>query len=337
MTQAESCDRVDITTGSIVGVMMKNQITACCAECGEEGGVSLKMCQSCMLVKYCNAACKRNHWPKHKKDCKLRAAELHDEALFKDPPPKEDCPICFLPMPEHLICCVSLPPATLSSVPVSAFATEHEELASMNMEEYYPCCGKSICKGCLYSFNKSGNIGTCPFCNSNRATKTDEEDNEDLMKRVEANDVNAICLLAGQYNQGLNGLQQDHTKAMEQFARAAELGCSKAHYQLGWLYHEGGILKKAKFHWEAAAMAGDEVARWNLGCLEAQSGNTEQVIKHLTIAASAGEYNAMHGLRKRFEKGLVSRESIDSTLSAYNNSCAEMRSEARDAYIQTEL
>ena len=102
MTQAESCDRVDITTGSIVGVMMKNQITACCAECGEEGGVSLKMCQSCMLVKYCNAACQRNHWPKHKKDCKLRAAELHDEALFKDPPPKEDCPICVLPMPEHL-------------------------------------------------------------------------------------------------------------------------------------------------------------------------------------------------------------------------------------------
>ena len=27
------------------------------------------------------------------------------------------------------------------------------------------------------------------------------------------------------------------------------------------------------------------------------------------------------------------RESIDSTLTAYNNSCAEMRSEARDAYI----
>jgi hypothetical protein len=55
------------------------------------------------------------------------------------------------------------------------------------------------------------------------------------------------------------------------------------------------------------------------------------------IAASAGEYDDMHVLRKRFEKGLVSRESIDSTLSAYNNSCAEMRSEARDVYIQTEL
>jgi hypothetical protein len=35
-----------------------------------------------------------------------------------------------------------------------------------------------------------------------------------------------------------------------------------------------------------------------------------------------------------YKKGYVSRESIDSTLIAYNNSCAEMRSEARDAYIR---
>ena len=34
-----------------------------------------------------------------------------------------------------------------------------------------------------------------------------------------------------------------------------------------------------------------------------------------------------------FELGGVSRESIDSTLIAYNNYCTEMRSEARDNYI----
>ena len=32
-----------------------------------------------------------------------KAELLHDEALFKDPPLKEDCPICFLPMPGKLI------------------------------------------------------------------------------------------------------------------------------------------------------------------------------------------------------------------------------------------
>jgi hypothetical protein len=39
-------------------------------------------------------------------------------------------------------------------------------------------------------------------------------------------------------------------------------------------------------------------------------------------------------LRTWFEQGLVSRDVIDFTLTAYNISCAEMRSEARDACIK---
>ena len=123
-----------------------------CANCGtdEKGeGISLKACKSCMLVKYCNPTCQRNHWPKHKKPCKQRAAELRDEALFKDPPPKEDCPICFLPMPGKLINCVSLPPATLSFVPIYVFAVANEGFAQMDTEEYFTCCRKCICKGCI--------------------------------------------------------------------------------------------------------------------------------------------------------------------------------------------
>ena len=67
--------------------------------------------------------------------------------------------------------------------------------------------------------------------------------------------------------------------------------------------------------------------------MEAQSGNMKRAVKHWTIAASAGFYIAMHALITGFEKGVVSRESINSTLAAYNNSCAETRSKARDAYI----
>ena len=78
-------------------------------------------------------------------------------------------------------------------------------------------------------------------------------------------------------------------------------------------------------------MAGDEVAWCIVGILECDSGNIERALKHWTIAASAGQYTAMHELRESFEKGQLSRESIDSTLTAYNYSCAEMRSEARDA------
>jgi hypothetical protein len=124
-----------------------------------------------MLVKYCNADCQKNHWPKHKKDCKLRVAELRDEALFKDPPAKEDCPICFLPMPTRLISSISLPDATLSSVPIFDLTIANAGIARINMEHYFSCCGKSICTGCLCSFYESGNDGKCPFVNPTEAAK----------------------------------------------------------------------------------------------------------------------------------------------------------------------
>ena len=311
-----------------------NMRASCCDECGEEGGASLKTCKACMQVKYCNAKCQKNHWPKHKKQCKQRAAELRDEALFKDPPPKEDCPICFLPMPVKLICCVSLPPATISSIPINDFAKANEESTTEETALYYPCCGKSICGGCIHSFRESGNTRRCPFCNSDQSNKTEEELVAEMMKRVEANDAASIKMLAGSHYHGLNGMLQDRAKAMELYGRAADLGSSKAHSSLGNIYYEGGDMKKAKFHLEAAAMAGHEAARYDLGVVEAQSGNMERAIKHWTIAASGGDYTAMHHLITFFEKGPVSRESIDSTLTAYNSSCAEMRSKARDASIR---
>ena len=306
----------------------------CCAECGEEGGVSLKTCKSCMSVKYCNAQCQRNHWPKHKKECKRRAAELLDVALFKDPPPKEECPICFLPMTINLISCISLPPATTSSVPICEFADAHQELADEPMEQYYSCCGKSICGGCVYSFRQSGNERKCPFCNSDRAGKTDEDYVQELMKRAKANDAHSSYVLGTWYLRGVRGLQQDRTKAMELIAKAADLGSSHAQFRLGDIYDEGGDLQKSKFHYEAAAMAGHELARFNLVLLEGKGGNGEQALKHCIISASAGCYRAMNCLNTLFEGGAVSRESIDSTLNAYNNSCVEMRSEARDAHIR---
>jgi TPR repeat protein len=240
-------------------------------------------------------------------------------------------------MPTLLISCVTLPLATRLSVPIYDFAMTNEEFATQSTELYYPCCGKIICGGCIHSFRESGNNGKCPFCNFDRDGKTDGELVEERTKRVEANDPASNFILGDSYYHGLNGIQQDHTKAMEFYARAAELGYSKAHYCLGNIYDLGGDLKKAKFHFEAAAMAGNEVARYNIGCIEAESGNMERAIKHWKIAASAGHYDAMHQLRTFFEEGAISRESIDSILTACNNSSAEMRSEARDACIQFEI
>ena len=307
----------------------------CCADCGVAGGVSLKACTSCKLVKYCNVNCQKNHWAKHKKACKRRAAKLRDEALFKDPPPKEDCPICFVPMPASLLSCMSLPDASITSVPIYDFTITNVELAKVDLELYYSCCGKSICGGCVYSSTPSpGNPYRCPFCNAETESNgSDEDDVNRMMKRVEAKDAGAMFALGNWYYNGRDGLQQDRAKGMELLTRAAELGSSKAHTFICNNYRHGGNMKKAKFHYEAAAMLGCEAARCNIGSLEGIYGNIERALKHLKIAASAGNYLAMNNLLTSFEQGQFSRAEMDSTLTAYNISCAEMRSEARDTFI----
>jgi TPR repeat protein len=180
----------------------------------------------------------------------------------------------------------------------------------------------------------SGNDRKCPFCNSDQDNKTDEERVEEMMKRVEVNDAGAIMFLASAHCHGKLGLLQDQERAMEFWKQAAELGSSKAHLELGIIYDAEGNSKNAKFHYGAAAMLGNEVARYNIGCMEFESGKTERAMKHWMIAACAGDYNAMQCMIELFTQGAVSKESIDSTLAAYNNSCAEMRSEARDAYLR---
>ena len=69
------------------------------------------------------------------------------------------------------------------------------------------------------------------------------------MKRVDSNDTGAMHLMGKCYYSGLLGLQQDETKAIELWIRAAEFGCSKAHNDLGMYYYHGENWKKASFTW----------------------------------------------------------------------------------------
>jgi TPR repeat protein len=173
----------------------------------------------------------------------------------------------------------------------------------MAMAQYYSCCGKSICGGCVHSFRESGIIGKRPFCNERTFDKTCEELFEELMKRVEVNDAGATFALGNCYCRGQIGLQQNEEKAIELFTKSAESGCSDAHCNLGNIYREGGYLKKASFHYEAAAMAEHKIARHSIGCMELHSGDKEQVLKHWIIAASAGSFRAMHNLLVALNEG----------------------------------
>jgi TPR repeat protein len=89
----------------------------------------------------------------------------------------------------------------------------------------------------------SGNDENCPFYNSDRRDiKTHQVAVEGIMKWVEVNDAVAIYVI-GNYYDGSGGLQQDLEKAMELYARAAELDNRKASYNLACIYDGGGDLK----------------------------------------------------------------------------------------------
>jgi hypothetical protein len=45
----------------------------------------------------------------------------------------------------------------VSSVPINDFAIANVELATMETEKYYSCCGKIMCTGCVHSSYMSGN------------------------------------------------------------------------------------------------------------------------------------------------------------------------------------
>jgi len=68
------------------------------------------------------------------------ATGVTDEDLFKQPPPNGDCPICFLPQP-----------------------------LSETGRVYYPCCGKTVCIGCIRTDNKSDGRRICAFCRTPNA------------------------------------------------------------------------------------------------------------------------------------------------------------------------
>ena len=171
--------------------------TTNCAACGKEGG-NLNTCNRCHMVKYCNAACKKKHRSKHKKACERRVAELHDEELFKEPPPNEDCPICFLPLPLD---------------------------ASQTI--FKSCCGKIICNGCIHAMREEarqsgGEVGLCAFCRkSSPIAGMYLDEIKRLKKLIEADNADGYNYLAGMYWDG-EGMQQDWSKANELYLRAGE-------------------------------------------------------------------------------------------------------------------
>ena len=287
-----------------------------CANCGkgEEESSDLKSCASCKMVKYCSRDCQEAHRPQHKQECKKRAAELYEENLFKDHPPTQECPICMVPLP----------------------------VDGETNDVFKSCCGKIICIGCQIGFWETGKGKKfeeilCAFCRRPEFNSDDE-----LIKRLKVHmdkgNGDAITFIGAMYLKGMHGLPQDYEKAHKYFLQAGELGCASGYYNLAKLYESGlGVgedNKKAKHYHEIAAMMGDVTARCCLGAHEVDDDSSTQAIrrahKHLMIAARAGHTVSLDVTKKGFMLGHVTKDEYAQTLRAYQKSCDEMKSDARE-------
>ena len=273
------------------------------------------------MIKYCGSACQKKHRRTHKVECKKRVSELHDEILFAEPPKRNECPICFLPLP----------------IP-------EEETA------YMSCCGKSICGGCcdasdLERYSSAGPTqpDKCPFCRA-AVPNLDEGFILQLERRAhESNDARAFHILGTHYFRGDKGLKQDRKVAIELWIRAAELGSVQAQGQIASVYTPEFSLEKvdgvekdmktAMHYWELAAIGGNLMARHNLGCFDLDAKNYRRGMKHFMISARAGFDKSLNMVKDGFKNGDVTKEEFAKTLRAHKESVDEMKSIQRTMFL----
>ena len=302
-----------------------------CANCGigEEESDNLKTCTACKMVKYCSRDCQIAHRPQHKKACKKRAAELHDEKLFKQPPPEEDCPICMIRLPSLI-----------------------------TGRTYMACCGKLICCGCIYTVQsrafEAGRLkedDICPFCRT-PTPFSDEEINKRYKRRVELNDPIGMNGLASYYANGQYGIPQNQAKALELYRRAEELGNAEAYYNIGSAHIRGSGVeqdekkarhywelaargvevdqKKARHYYELAAMEGHVNARHNLGVCEGEAGNHDRALKHFMIATKSGKTGSLNNIEHLYKHGYTTKDDYEKALCCYQLYVDEIKTDQRD-------
>jgi len=263
-----------------------------------------------------------------------QAADDDDNSSLFDEPLRPDCDICMLPLP------------------IAAF-----------FQTYMPCCGKTLCCGCTQS-NQLTIIKTnekriekakkeqlpppplleltCSFCRT-EMPEPDERGDEQILnrtqKRVEMKDSDALLQLSHYYRDGQYGLSPDEGKYLELIHQAASLGSADAHSNLGNIYRLGkcGVspdIEKARSHFEAGAKRGHVTSRHNLGAFDYLNGNKKTAVRHWRLSAAAGYQPSVDLLIKCFQKGLLSKESLEKSIRAKHEACEAIRSEDRDLALE---
>ena len=294
-----------------------------CSACEKETD-TLKMCNGCQCVWYCDKKCQNKHRKEHKKECRLIKKELdkrggkldlgteEDIVPLGKLTPREECPIC------------------MRVLPIRA-----------KLQTYHACCGKRVCRSCDYQHEiKSGGGGrrTCAFCRT-AVPKSGEEIMVQLRKRVELQDPAALYNLALWYDKGRYGLPVDQTRCIELLRESADLEYPPALGILGVFHKFGQMgleenLEEAIKYTEKAAEGGDLDARYNLGCAVYANGDHVAAMRHWRQSAPGGLKASMGALIECFEEGSLHHGDLAKSLQAFHRARAEMKSEDRDQYIK---
>jgi len=251
---------------------------------------------------------------------KMIVKTFDDEDLFKQPPPNEECQICFLPMPH----------------------TSGEAGST-----YQSCCGKEVCDGCIWAIFQSDRAQEdekgeeketlCAFCRTPMPDSPKEMIRR-CTKRAEANDPGAFYSLANYYHNGRHGLVQSDSRGNEKLIRGAELGSSKCQCKLGMMYLGGyhGVEKdeeKAFYYMGLASIGGSTLARKLLGNAEFRKDNIKRALLHWMIAARSGDKESLERVQYGFKNAAVTKDEYANTLRAYQKSHDSMQSKERDEAV----
>lgn len=233
--------------------------------------------------------------------------ELRDVELFGPPEEREECPICFVPMPLDIDECTLL-----------------------------PCCGKLVCDACFMAAGVATSKFTCAFCRSKPAMEWDAT-NQQLRSRIESGDAWAMYALGNSYSSGDEGVQMNHIAAMKLWLQAADSGhiealCSIAnkHFQDGFEVKitEDQALKVAT----AAAKNGSLEGHHLVGGLECKvNDDFDKALKHFVRAATGGYVPSFKTLRNMRDKGGLPRDVFDDIEEQHKEALTRGRSEERDA------
>lgn len=245
---------------------------------------------------------------------KVATKESGDSLRNWTRPVREDCPICSITLP--------LGPKETST---------------------RPCCGKTVCRGCLVSQVKASldaedmvKASRCPFC---RAEPTDEEStNKQIVKLANAGNHVALHKVAGWYFEGERGIEQDKAEGIKLYLRAVEAGSPDAALKIGTCYADGDGVdrddEKALRYMEQAAERGHFLAYFSIGILLRRRGDVQGAVINFRKAAMSGvcDDELFRTLRSSYSNGHMTKEEYMSTLREHQSAVDSMKSEARKKY-----